>query len=109
MKQPAQFFQVISMNHNSASTGNTSSILSMMGGAFGAVVLVTGVANLILVHPIPAVGYLLLALVYSPPTNALLKERIGFSIPLWVKIPLGLVITMFTLGVSDLGDMIDKL
>ena len=37
----------------------------------------------------------------------MLKERLGFSIPLVVKIILSIIIIMFTLGVSDLGDMID--
>ena len=81
----------------------------IIGWVFGMIVLAIGVLNLFLVHPIPGVVYLLISLVYFPPVNAALKQRFGFSIPLLLKIIFGIVIIMFTLGVSDLGDMIDKL
>ena len=81
--------------------------LSIIGWIFGTAVFAIGVLNLILVHPVPGIGYLLLSFVYFPPANAILKKRFGFSIPFVVKIILGIVIIMFTLGVSDLGDMID--
>ena len=80
----------------------------MISWIFGIIVLAIGVLNLILVHPVPGIVYLLLSLIYLLPANADLKKRYGFSIPLVVKIILGIVIIMFTLGVSDLGDMIDK-
>lgn len=74
---------------------------------FALVVFAIGVLNVFLVHPVPGAIYLLLSLVYFPPANDLLWERFGFSIPSVVKIILGVVIIWFTLGVSDLGDMID--
>ncbi|HYH15883.1 MAG TPA: hypothetical protein VD794_11710 [Flavisolibacter sp.] len=88
------------MNHNV----NTLPIISWL---FALVVLAIGVSNLLLVHPVPGIVFLLLALVYIPPVNALFKKRLGFSIPPVVKIILGVLIIWFTLGVSDLGDMID--
>ena len=81
----------------------------MASWIFGIAVFATGVLNVFLVHPVPGVIYLLLSCVYFPPASATLEKRFGFSIPLLVKIILGLVIVQFTLGVSDLGDMIDKL
>ena len=83
----------------------TSSIISWL---FAALVFTTGVANLFLVHPVPGMAYLLLTLVYLPPVDDLLKRKFAFSILPIVKIVLGIMIVMFTLGVSDLGDMIDK-
>lgn len=74
---------------------------------FCIVVLAVGVANLLLVHPVPAVVYGLVSLVYLPPAKAFLKARFGFSIHPVMKIVLGIAVVMFTLGVSDLGDMID--
>ena len=68
-----------------------------------------GLLNVFLVHPVPGIIYLLLSFLYFPPANSILRKRFGFSIPLVVKIILGIVIIMFTLGVSDLGDMIVKL
>lgn len=79
------------------------------GWLFGLVVLTIGFLNILLVHPVPGIIYLLLSLVYFPPANAYLRKQLGFQIPLLVKIVLGVVLVMFTLGVSDLGDMIDKL
>lgn len=77
------------------------------GWAFGALLLAIGAANLWLVHPVPAVAYGLVALVYLPPVDSLLKSRLGLSLPPGPKVVLGIAIVAFTLGVSDLGDMID--
>jgi hypothetical protein len=82
---------------------------SPIGWVFGTIVLAIGVANLVLVHPVPGVAFLLLSLVYFPPANEFLLKQTGFIIPRFVKIALGIVIIMFTLGVSDLGDIIDGL
>jgi len=75
----------------------------------GIVILIIGILNMFLVHPVPGIAYLLISLIYFPPTNTFLKERFGLAIPLAVKIILGIFLFMFTFGVSDLGDMIDKL
>ena len=88
---------------------NRPTVWSIGGWVFGLLVVTIGVLNMALVHPVPGVAYLLLSLVYFPPANAFLKRKLGFAIPLVVKIILAIVLVMFTLGVSDLGDMIDKL
>ncbi|PKV62833.1 hypothetical protein [Pontibacter ramchanderi] len=80
----------------------------LLGWFFGLVVAAVGVLNLVLVHPVPGIAYLLLSLVYLPPANAYLKRHLNISIPVVVKIILAIVLFMFTLGVSDLGDMLDK-
>ncbi len=82
---------------------------SISGWVFGVVVLTVGILNLVLVHPAPGIAYLLLSLIYFPPINVMLQERFNFTIPLLIKLILGIILFMFTLGVSDLGDMIDKL
>lgn len=80
---------------------------SVAGWVFGLLVLAIGIANMVLVHPVPGIAYLLVSLLYFPPANAFLKEKTGFAIPGFIKIILGIIIIQFTLGVSDLGDMID--
>jgi hypothetical protein len=94
---------------NQTTINSKPNIWDIVGYIFGIVVLTVGVMNIFLVHPVPGVAYLLLSLIYFPPANASLKTKFYFSIPLVVKIILGIVIFFFTLGVSDLGDMIDKL
>lgn len=79
----------------------------MVGWIAAALVLAVAVANLLFVHPVPAAAYALVSLVYLPPANALLKEKLGIAIHPVAKIALGIALVMFTLGVSDLGDMID--
>ena len=81
-----------------------SHIISML---FGVAVLVIGIANLLWVHAVPGIVFLLLSLLYVPQANTFLRSRFGFTIPPAVKIILGIVVIWFTLGVSDLGDMID--
>ncbi len=82
-------------------------IVKSISWIVGAVVFSIGLLNVLLVHPVPGIVYFLLSFVYLPPVNDLLKKRYGFSVPPAVKIILGVVIIWFTLGVSDLGDMID--
>lgn len=88
---------------------NKSNVGNIFSGIFAIVLFAIGVLNVFLVHPVPGIIYILLSLLYIPQANVLLKKRLGFPIPSIVKILLGIVIIMFTLGVSDLGDMIDKL
>ena len=80
-----------------------------IGWLFGFVVLAIGITNLILVHPVPGIFFILLSFIYFPPVKMFVKQQFGLVIPLAVKIILGLVIIWFTLGVSDLGDIIDDL
>ena len=83
------------------------SISTISGWLFALLVFTIGLLNMFLVHPVPGVIYLLLSTLYFPPTNDFLRQRFGLSIPPVVKIILGIVIIWFTLGISDLGDMID--
>ncbi|MES2765525.1 MAG: hypothetical protein V4642_06650 [Bacteroidota bacterium] len=82
--------------------------LKIISWIFGAIVFAIGVANIIWVHPVPGIAYMILSVVYFLPDSTFLKEKFGEMIPRVVKIALGVVIFFFTLGVSDLGDMIDK-
>ncbi|HYF02772.1 MAG TPA: hypothetical protein VEC36_05305 [Patescibacteria group bacterium] len=82
--------------------------LKIISWIFGAIAFTVGVANIIWVHPVPGITYMLLSLVYFLPESAFLKEKFGLLFPRILKIALGIVIFFFTLGVSDLGDMIDK-
>lgn len=84
-------------------------ISNCIGWIVGILVFAVGVLNIILVHPVPGIAYILLSFVYFPAANTLLKKSFGLSPPAIIKFMLGIVIIMFTLGVSDLGDMIDKL
>ena len=75
----------------------------------GLIVFAIGGLNLFLVHPVPGLVFLSLSLLYFPPADAFFIKHFGRPIPLWAKLMLGFVIIWFTLGVSDLGDMIDDL
>ncbi len=94
---------------NKIAVNNPLNGWKISGWVFGLAVLIVGVLNMFLVHPVLGVAYLFLSLVYFPPANAYIAKKFYFSIPLVVKVMLGLILFMFTLGVSDLGDMIDKL
>lgn len=81
---------------------------NIFSGIFAVMLIATGLLNIVLVHPVPGMAYLILSIVYFPRVNSLLKNSFGYSIHPLVKIILGIVLILFTLGVSDLGDMIDK-
>lgn len=82
---------------------------AIISSIFGILIIILGVFYLVLVHFVPAIICFLLSLIYFPFADELLKRKFGFPVPLIVKILLGIFIIWFTLGVSDLGDMIDKL
>ncbi len=81
--------------------------LQPMDWLFALLLIAVAVANLLLVHPVPAAGYLIASLVFLPPVHALFKRRWRFTVHPIIRIVLGVVIVMFTLGVSDLGDLLD--
>lgn len=80
---------------------------NIVSGLLGGVVFTIGLLNLVLVHSVPGIIGILLSVLYLPQTNDFLQKKFGFSIPPVAKILLGLFVIWFTLGVSDLGDMID--
>ena len=73
----------------------------------GIIVYAIGVLNLFLIHLVPGIVFLILSFVFFPPINDHIRKKFGFSVPFYLKIGLGILIIWFTLGVSDLGDMID--
>lgn len=83
---------------------NLGNILSLVCGL---ILFTIGVLNLFLVHPVPGFAFILLSLLYLPQTNAACSKWFGFQIPLSFKFILFIVLIWFTLGVSDLGDIID--
>lgn len=94
---------------NKTVVNNRWTVWYVSGWVFGLVIFIVGILNMFLVHLVPGVAYLLLSLVYLPPANAFVKQWLNLSVPLVIKIILGIVLIMFTLGVSDLGDMMDDL
>jgi hypothetical protein len=80
--------------------------MRILGWVFGALFIVTGILNLILVHPVPGIFYLLLSLLYFPIADTLSKRIAGLVMPLWVKVVLGLVVLWGTLAVGDLAEIL---
>ncbi len=87
---------------------NKSSYSNIVSWIFVVLFFILGVLNLIFIHPVPGIFYLLLSLIYLPSTSAFLKKKFGFSIPFVVKIILGLVILWATLAVGDLMEMFES-
>ena len=67
-----------------------------------------GILNMIYVHIVPGIIYLILSFVYLPKTNVLLQENFGFSFPSILKIIAGLVILWATLAVGDLFELFES-
>ena len=87
---------------------NKSNVGNIVSWIFVVLFFILGVLNLFLIHPTPGVIYLLLSLIYLPSTNAFLKKRFGVTIPLIVKIILGLFILWYTLAVGELMEMFES-
>jgi len=74
---------------------------------FGIVFFIIGVLNAFLVHIVPGFFYILLSFFYLPQTNTIIKKKFEFSIPLILKIIVGLIILWGTLAVGDLMEMFE--
>lgn len=87
---------------------NKSNVWNIFSWIFGIAVFAIGVVNMFWGNdPVFGVFLLLLAFVYFPPANAILRKITGFSIPGMVKIVLGIFIIWAALGVGELFDKID--
>ena len=79
--------------------------LNVFSWIFGLAVLAIGVLNIILVHPVPGIGYLLLSALYFPPINGSFASKFGIRESFFMQIIMAIVILMFTLGLCDLADI----
>ncbi|HCE57320.1 MAG TPA: hypothetical protein DER09_05825 [Prolixibacteraceae bacterium] len=89
---------------------NKSLIFDLMGWLFGILVLAIGIVNIFWGNDMFfGVFIVMLTTVYFPPFNIALNKLTGFSIPVWVKIVLGLFILWAALGVGELFDKVDMM
>ena len=87
---------------------NTLNTSSIFGWIFAMIFIVIGVLNLFIVHPVPGLFYIILSLIYLPPTYEFLRRKLGYSIPFVVKLILFIVIMWATLAVGDLMEMFES-
>jgi hypothetical protein len=83
-------------------------ISRLFNWAFSLVLMLVGMLNIFLIHLVPGLIYFLLVCLYFPAITDFIEKKWGLKIPFWAQIFLAIPISMFTLGVSDLGDMMDK-
>ena len=87
---------------------NGSIIWKIIGWAFGLVAFAIGIVNLFWGNdPFFGAFIILLSFVFFPPVNSVIKKLVGFSVPWFVKLLLGLFILWAALGVGELFDKID--
>ena len=87
---------------------NKSALGNIVGWLFGIVVLAIGIVNMFWGNdPYFGIFLFLLGLVFFPPVNALIRKLLGFSVPLVVKIVLGVFIVWAALGVGELFNKIE--
>lgn len=73
---------------------------------FGLIFIALSILNLILVHPVPALFYLLFSLIYFPVTDVFLFRKLNTYIPFKIKILLAILLLWGTLAVTDLADIL---
>ena len=85
-----------------------SNVWDVMGWLFGILVLLIGLINTFWGNDLGfGVFHILLSFVYFPPTNVIFKKITSFSIPIIIKILLGLFIIWVALGVGELFNKIE--
>ncbi|MBT8236899.1 MAG: hypothetical protein KJO04_11945 [Bacteroidia bacterium] len=80
---------------------------NIISWTFGLLFLVIGILNLFLIHPVPGIFYLAVSLFYLPPISKAIEKRLGFSIPVWLKIAFALLLLWATLAVGDLMEYLE--
>jgi len=82
-----------------------TSILDIVSWFFGIILFVIGVLNIIQIHAIPGIIYIIFSFAFFPPTNRFFKNKLNFSISIVIKIIFFVLIMWFTLGVGDLAEL----
>lgn len=67
-----------------------------------------GVLNMIYISIVPGIIYILISLIYLPPFNRYLKTKYNFEFAPIIKIIIAILVLWFTLGVSDLFEMLER-
>ena len=87
---------------------NRSIFWNIISWIFGVIFFAIGIVNTFWGNDTGfGIFIMLLSLIYFLPANPILRKRIGFSIPVVVKILLGIFILWAALGVGELFDKID--
>lgn len=81
---------------------NTKNIICWI---LASIMLIIGILNLILVHPVPGIFYILVAVLFSPLLNNWFMKNLKFEIPFWLIALIFLVIMWGTLGITDLAEI----
>ncbi len=88
----------------------TSTLFNIISWLFGGLVVAIGFVNTFWGNdPFFGIFLVLLAFVYSPPVDTLIKDYTGLAIPRLVKIGLGVFIIWAAVGVGELFEKIDMM
>lgn len=74
--------------------------------AFGALLFTIGIVNIIYVHFLAGIVYMLLSVLYFLPTNMFLEKKFILTSPSLAKVVLGLLALGIAIGVNDLGKVL---
>ena len=77
----------------------------LSGYLMGLVLVAVGIGNLLYVHPVPGIAFLLFSTLYFPPLTNRLALIVGVRAAWVLKTILWFVLVWFTLGISDLGEI----
>src|SRR5688500_17169347 len=95
-------------NKLDATTTNKSIFGSIVSWLFAIAVLTVGLINLFWGNDsFFGIFLMLLSCLYMPPVNDFISNRLGFTVPLILKIILAIFIIWASLGVGELFDKID--
>ena len=68
------------------------------------VFILLGMLNIIYVHALTAIFYLLFSLFFMPPVVAIAKQKLGFPIPYLIKLIAAIAVLWGSFAVGELGD-----
>ena len=84
-----------------------SKIKSIIGVVLFTLFTMIGILNIIYVHLVPGLLYILFSLIYLPATSTRLELSLKASIPFIAKVILAVIVLWATLGVGDLMEVFE--
>ena len=83
----------------------TLNFYDLIAYSFAFILCAVGILNIVYIHPVPGISYIMLSMLYLPQANQFFQITFRFMIPAVIKIIVAVILFFFTMGVSDLGDM----
>lgn len=88
---------------------NSIQIKDIFSGFLAFLFILIGILNMIYIHVIPGLFYMVIALFYFPPFVSWVRQGFSVTIPYFIRIIIAFLILWATLAVGDLVEYFESI